>query len=419
MSSAITVVDKASRAICPSSGVCAITAGLLLAMWCSHIRRPNLAREALDGARAAGGRDANPKLSAALALVEAHVAAGAGQSVMASDLAAEGLRRAREADLRAWVPIGHYTLALSALRRGDLPTALAYAAELMEDAIFDRGMFPVGPSTWIVVQISELEKGREQAALLATEIIRSPEASGQLLTAEPAAAAWLVRLLTDAGDRESAAECLRVVQRLAADNPQIRSVEAAALHAAGVFYDDVETLRRAADTHLDPWAVASAMEDTAIALSRSPEGRAEAERLLERVLGLYADIGSGRDSLRVKKRLRRFSAGPGPGGPGPGSAARGSLGLPPSGLPALSDTEYAVAGLVAQGLTNAQAADQLFISHHTVAFHLRKIFRKLGVHSRVQLASTWAKSDGHGTADRRPAAPPRRVPLPRAPQIGT
>jgi DNA-binding CsgD family transcriptional regulator len=41
--------------------------------------------------------------------------------------------------------------------------------------------------------------------------------------------------------------------------------------------------------------------------------------------------------------------------------------------------------VVAEGVTNAQAADRLFLSRHTVDFHLRQVFRKLEIHSRVEL----------------------------------
>jgi DNA-binding CsgD family transcriptional regulator len=45
-----------------------------------------------------------------------------------------------------------------------------------------------------------------------------------------------------------------------------------------------------------------------------------------------------------------------------------------------------VIDLVAQGLTNREAGERLFLSHHTIGYHLRSIFTKLGVHSRVELA---------------------------------
>jgi DNA-binding CsgD family transcriptional regulator len=52
----------------------------------------------------------------------------------------------------------------------------------------------------------------------------------------------------------------------------------------------------------------------------------------------------------------------------------------------LTDTEQAVAGLVCRGLTNREVAERVFLSPHTVSFHLRKVYRKLGVRSRVELA---------------------------------
>jgi DNA-binding NarL/FixJ family response regulator len=59
----------------------------------------------------------------------------------------------------------------------------------------------------------------------------------------------------------------------------------------------------------------------------------------------------------------------------------------------LSRREQEVAVLVACGLTNRQIAEKLGISDRTVDAHLRKIFAKLGLHSRVQLA-TWASEHG-------------------------
>jgi DNA-binding CsgD family transcriptional regulator len=61
-----------------------------------------------------------------------------------------------------------------------------------------------------------------------------------------------------------------------------------------------------------------------------------------------------------------------------------SMGQP--GLARLTDAERGVAEVVAAGYTNREAAAKLFVSPHTVDYHLRHIFRKLDIESRVQLA---------------------------------
>ena len=52
----------------------------------------------------------------------------------------------------------------------------------------------------------------------------------------------------------------------------------------------------------------------------------------------------------------------------------------------MTSSELAVAQLVAEGLTNREVAERLFVSPHTVNSHLRHVFSKLGITSRVELA---------------------------------
>ncbi len=61
-------------------------------------------------------------------------------------------------------------------------------------------------------------------------------------------------------------------------------------------------------------------------------------------------------------------------------------GRPPSPFE-LTDTETQVAALVAQGRTNQEAADALFISVSTVQANLKRVYQKLGVRSRTELAA--------------------------------
>ena len=52
----------------------------------------------------------------------------------------------------------------------------------------------------------------------------------------------------------------------------------------------------------------------------------------------------------------------------------------------LTDSERTVAELVGRGFTNRETGRRLLLSRHTVDFHLRRVFTKLGIVSRVELA---------------------------------
>jgi DNA-binding NarL/FixJ family response regulator len=59
---------------------------------------------------------------------------------------------------------------------------------------------------------------------------------------------------------------------------------------------------------------------------------------------------------------------------------------PPAGLALLSPREREVLAALAEGLTNHQLAERLFISERTANRHLSNIFTKLGVHNRTAAA---------------------------------
>jgi DNA-binding CsgD family transcriptional regulator len=98
---------------------------------------------------------------------------------------------------------------------------------------------------------------------------------------------------------------------------------------------------------------------------------------LRDALASYEKIGSSRDCARVRLLLREQ-----------GVRVRHwtyetrTL----SGWQSLTATETQVSELVARGLTNREVAAEMFLSAHTVAFHLRQVFRKLDIRSRVELA---------------------------------
>jgi DNA-binding CsgD family transcriptional regulator len=98
--------------------------------------------------------------------------------------------------------------------------------------------------------------------------------------------------------------------------------------------------------------------------------------LLERALTTYEGIAADRDAERVRSRLRATR-----GGRRERAATR-----PVAGWNSLTDTEHRVTALVTEGMTNREVATSMFLSRHTIDFHLRQVFRKLGVRSRVQLA---------------------------------
>jgi len=196
----------------------------------------------------------------------------------------------------------------------------------------------------------------------------------------------LVRVALRVGDRERA---LAVTEELeeAALRSKVATAEGAALLCRGLFEDDVEDLVAAVGAYRRgprPLGTAMAAEEAGKALARA--GRApEAVSLLEEARALYEDLRAQTALARTEAALRalgvrhRRAAGP----------RRATL-----GWESLTDTEAAVVRLVAEGLTNRQVGERLFVSRRTVETHLGHVFQKLGLSTRVQLAAQAARRVG-------------------------
>ena len=65
----------------------------------------------------------------------------------------------------------------------------------------------------------------------------------------------------------------------------------------------------------------------------------------------------------------------------------------------LTAREREIAGLIAAGRTNREVAEQLVLSTRTVEAHLRSIFAKLGVRSRVELARDLGAGPARGSGE--------------------
>ncbi len=114
---------------------------------------------------------------------------------------------------------------------------------------------------------------------------------------------------------------------------------------------------------------------TLLALGRAQRRarkKAEARSTLERALAIFDELGSKLWTEQARQELDQISG------------RRSQTG-------ALTETEARVAASVAAGRSNAEAARELFMSPKTVEWNLSKIYKKLHVRSRAELAAKLAK----------------------------
>jgi DNA-binding CsgD family transcriptional regulator len=187
----------------------------------------------------------------------------------------------------------------------------------------------------------------------------------------------LVRIALATQDDELAQLALSTSRRRAELNPGIDSIAGAAAHVRGLLERNHANLREAValfERSPRPLELAAALEDLGAELTGTD--RDDAVDVLSHTLALYTELGATWDARRVRSRLREL-----------GVRRRLVTAEPEtSGWAAITAAELAVARLVADGLTNREVAERLFVSPHTVNSHLRHVFSKLGITSRVELA---------------------------------
>lgn len=107
-------------------------------------------------------------------------------------------------------------------------------------------------------------------------------------------------------------------------------------------------------------------------VQRRMKRKRPARELLDRAVRIFDELGAPTWAAKARAELARVGGRP----------------PTPKGL---TPTEAEVARLVAEGLTNREVARALFVSPHTVDANLRRVYQKLEVRSRTELARQFVK----------------------------
>jgi DNA-binding NarL/FixJ family response regulator len=197
----------------------------------------------------------------------------------------------------------------------------------------------------------------------------------------------LAEALARAGDADRAEQVLDWLQERA-DTTGLAYAQAAAARARGILARDVAeaeawftTAYAAYQRRPMPFEQARTLlsEGEALRRARHP---AAARRPLRHALTLFSGLGARPWLTRTMSELAAT-----------GVRASVTNDPSPSTLDTLSPQELQVARAVGRGLSNVDAAAALFVSRKTVEAHLTRVYRKLGVRSRTELACMLLKHD--------------------------
>ena len=279
------------------------------------------------------------------------------------------------------VNLAHAIMALISFHRDDLNRAAA-AAQAANQELIGRGAAFARWAAWPRALLREASGQPGQALETLSTPLRESARLG--ISAEyPVMGADLVRLAVTEGDISLARRVAAAVGDVASRN-DVPWLRGAALRCQGLAESDAHALAAAADAYAAasrPLELALASEEAAAAFVKQGEpGRARP--LLEQALAIYERLDAYRDLARANALLRLAGVRRG---------VRGPRTRPQFGWQSLTPTERTVAALVADGLTNPQIGERLFISRRTVQTHLMHVFAKLSISSRAHLAAQVAR----------------------------
>lgn len=319
-------------------------------------------------------------------ILRARIALAAGQLDQAAAEAGWALAHTGAIGVGLHSSIIRSTLATVALRQGNLRTAAQQIQHLPSPVSHFMSAYEAARNSLAAAQVEEAHSGPSAAMNRLAGLYDDIGKHHYLLMSDPASAPWLVRAALAASEPERATTVTAAIIAIQQRNPVVPIYRACAEHAQGLLESDRACLTQAVARHEDPWTRASAAEDLGVLLAGA-EGRDDAVGYLDAAVQGYGGAGADRDAGRIRRRLRRLGVRR-----RHAAAARRPL----TGWDSLTDAERSTSELVARGLTNKQVAAELFISVHTVAFHLRQVFGKLGIRSRVELPRAARERSGDG-----------------------
>jgi len=336
-----------------------------------------LLRGAVDAARASGAVDT------LVLVLEIVVASGvvAGRYNIESE-ATEGLGLAREAGLLNAAALDLAALAWVAALRGRVDECRAFAAQATSVAR-QHGLGNANSLAEWAVALLDLSIGRpeETVSRLAALHESPPGVAHPLFTLM--AVPDLVEAGIRAGREEEAREAFSALDSFAQPGaPGWAHAHAARCRALLAQNGDAvaafdHAMRLDADSNR-PFDAARTKLLYGEFLRRHRR-RADSREHLRAAVEEFDELGAAAWAERARTELRAS-----------GETARKR---DPSTIAQLTPQELQIARLVSDGLSNKEAAAQLFLSPRTIDYHLRKVFMKLGISSRAELIKHGISAD--------------------------